>query len=58
MFMEMLFFFLIFWFQIAKVVDETLRWLTFSLMVFREAKADVIIGGQLYIYIYVVTYEG
>ena len=30
---------------IGKVVDETLRVVTFSLMVFREAKKDVNING-------------
>ncbi|RVX02283.1 Ent-kaurenoic acid oxidase 1 [Vitis vinifera] len=33
---------------LSQVIDETLRWLTFSLMVFREAKADVNIGGYLF----------
>ncbi|KAK7327228.1 hypothetical protein VNO80_31593 [Phaseolus coccineus] len=31
----------------SKVVDETLRIITFSLMVFREAKYDVNINGYL-----------
>ncbi|KAL8159263.1 hypothetical protein V2J09_000800 [Rumex salicifolius] len=30
---------------ISKVIDETLRWLSFSLMAFREAKNDVNING-------------
>lgn len=30
---------------LSKVVDETLRWVSFSLMVFREAKHDVNING-------------
>ncbi|GAB4825184.1 Ent-kaurenoic acid oxidase 1 [Ancistrocladus abbreviatus] len=30
---------------LSKVIDETLRWLTFSLVVFREAKADVNLNG-------------
>lgn len=32
---------------LSKVIDETLRIITFSLVVFREAKADVNISGEL-----------
>ncbi|KAK7246199.1 hypothetical protein RIF29_41059 [Crotalaria pallida] len=32
---------------LSKVIDETLRLVTFSLMVFREAKSDVYINGYL-----------
>ncbi|GAB2260557.1 hypothetical protein Droror1_Dr00011412 [Drosera rotundifolia] len=32
---------------LSKVIDETLRWLTFSFVVFREAKADININGYL-----------
>lgn len=32
--------------DVVKVIDETLRIVTFSLMVFREAKSDVNISGQ------------
>ncbi|KAL2341596.1 hypothetical protein Fmac_009536 [Flemingia macrophylla] len=35
------------YFKKAKVIDETLRIITFSLMVFREAKSDVNINGYL-----------
>ncbi|KAL9262514.1 Ent-kaurenoic acid oxidase 1-like protein [Drosera capensis] len=31
----------------SKVIDETLRWVTFSYVVFREAKADVNVNGYL-----------
>ncbi|GMH17184.1 hypothetical protein Nepgr_019025 [Nepenthes gracilis] len=30
---------------LSKVIDETLRWLTFSFVTFREAKADVNVNG-------------
>lgn len=35
---------------LSKVIDETLRLVTFSLMTFREAKKDVDIKGVIFIY--------